>query len=137
MPSQNPPILTPPSGGAFQGLALRIKLILRLMADSRVSLVLKLLPVASIAYLFIPDLVIGPLDDAAVVWLGFTLFVELCPPEVVAEHTRSLRSTLDGAGSEPPVGRPPGEDEVIEGEFHDVTETGDTWNNGHREDHEN
>lgn len=136
MPSQNPPKLTPSSGGAFQGLALRIKLILRLMADPRVSLLLKLIPVGSIAYLFIPDLVIGPLDDAAVVWIGFTLFVELCPPEIVEEHMNSLRSVLNGTWSDPPTRTQPRDDEVIEGEYHDVTEIGDTWNNGHREDHE-
>lgn len=121
MPSQNPKKLTPPSGGAFQSLALRIKLILRLIADPRVNLLLKLLPVGSIAYLFIPDLVIGPLDDAAVVWLGFTLFVELCPPEVVEEHMLALRATIKGPFTDPPAAKSPREDEVIEGEFHDVT----------------
>lgn len=133
---QNPPKLTPSSGGVFQGLALRIRLILRLMADPRVNLLLKLLPVFSVAYLFIPDLVIGPLDDAAVVWLGFSLFVELCPPEVVEEHMRALRSTLEGSWREPPAADPQRGEEVIEAEFRDVTEVGDTWDNGHKEDHE-
>ncbi len=137
MPSQTPPKLTPSSGSAFQGLTLRIKLILRLMADPRVSLLLKLIPVGSIAYLFIPDLVIGPLDDAAVVWLGLTLFVELSPPEVVEEHTRTLRSMHEGSWTDPPGGKKPSADEVIEGEFHDLTEAGDAWDNGYKKDHAN
>jgi uncharacterized membrane protein YkvA (DUF1232 family) len=135
MPSKNLPEWSPSSGGVFQGLALRIKLILRLMADPRVNLLLKLLPAFSIAYLFIPDLVIGPLDDAAVVWLGFTLFVELCPPEVVEEHMRVLRSTLDGTWREPTSEKPAQKDEIIEAEFQDVTEIGEPWDNGHKEDH--
>ncbi|MBA4399646.1 MAG: hypothetical protein C0396_07240, partial [Anaerolinea sp.] len=60
-------------------LALRVKLIMRLMADKRVFPLLKLLPVGTLLYLVIPDIVIGPLDDAAVVGLGMSLFVELCP----------------------------------------------------------
>lgn len=81
--------------GFFQDLALRIKLILRLIGDRRVNPLLKLLPVGTIIYLFVPDLVIGPLDDAAVIWLGNYLFVELCPPEVVSEHMRALTSVID------------------------------------------
>ncbi len=136
MPSQQPPKLNPPSGGVFEGLALRIKLILRLMADGRVNLFLKLLPVFTVAYLFIPDLVIGPLDDAAVVWIGLTLFVELCPTEIVEEHMRKLRSALQDNWQQASAPKPSKDDEIIEGEFHDVTELGDAWNNGHKEDHE-
>ena len=132
MPSQNPRRL-PPSGGLFGGVALHIKLILRLMGDRRVNFFLKILPVFSLAYLVIPDLVIGPLDDAAVIWLGFTLFVELCPPNVVEEHKRALRAAQAGVGSEPPVGKPIMDDNVIEGEFRDVSEPAETWDNGFKE----
>lgn len=136
MPSQSPPKLNPPSGGVFEGLALRIKLILRLMADNRVNFLLKVLPVFSVAYLFIPDLVIGPLDDAAVVWIGLTLFVELCPTEVVEEHMRKLRSALQENRQQASASKQGQDDEIIEGEFHDITELGESWNNGHKEDHE-
>lgn len=132
MPSQNPRRL-PPSGGLFGGLALHIKLILRLMGDRRVNFFLKILPVFSLAYLVIPDLVIGPLDDAAVIWLGFTLFVELCPPQVVEEHKRALRAAQGVATQEPPANKPAMDDNVIEGEFHDVSEPGETWDNGFKE----
>lgn len=137
MPSDTPPKLKPPSGGMFEGLALRIKLILRLMADRRVNFFLKILPAFTAAYLFIPDLVIGPLDDAAVIWLGLTLFVELCPPEVVEEHTRALRAALEGSRKEPPASHPPKDDDIIEGEYQEVSGAEETWDNGFKKKHEN
>lgn len=82
-------------GGMLHELGVRLKLILRLMRDSRVSPLLKLLPVGTLAYLIIPDLAIGPIDDAVVIWLGSVLFVELCPPDVVKEHTDALHSVVD------------------------------------------
>lgn len=96
-------LLVPRQGGMLKDLLLRIKLVLRLMADKRVNFFLKLLPIGALVYLISPvDLapgvalpVIGALDDAAVLWLGTTLFVELCPPEVIREHVRLLSSNLD------------------------------------------
>ncbi len=84
-----------PNSGVFHELALRIKLILRLMADRRVSPLLKLLPLGSLAYVLAPDLVPGPLDDVGMIWLLAYLFVELSPPDVVAEHLRALTSVID------------------------------------------
>lgn len=81
-----------PSGGFLHELALRIKLILRLMGDRRVNPFLKLIPVASILYLINPFDIPTPLDDAAVLGLGMYLFVELCPQEVVTEHLKNLRN---------------------------------------------
>jgi len=91
--SENPIV---PGGGVVQGLSLRIKLILRLMGDRRVSPLIKLLPLASLVYIFVPDLVVGPIDDAAALWLATYLFVELCPPEVVREHMDALTSVVEG-----------------------------------------
>ena len=72
-----------PSGGMIKDLVIRLKLVLRLMGDRRVNFLLKALPIASLVYLFSPiDLasglvlpVIGALDDAAILGLGFYLFV--------------------------------------------------------------
>lgn len=87
-----------PSGeGVFHSLSLRVRLVLRLMADRRVNPLFKLIPLGSIAYVLIPDLVLGPLDDAAVVGLAAYLFVELCPPDVVKEHMDRLTSVVDGS----------------------------------------
>ncbi len=94
----NRKLLVPPQGGMMKDFVKRLKLIGRLMGDSRVSAFLKVLPLASLAYLVFPfDLapgiafpIIGALDDAAILWIGSTLFVELCPTNVVQEHKDSL-----------------------------------------------
>lgn len=85
-------------GNMLKSLILRGKLILRLMNDSRISTMLKLLPLGSLIYLispidFIPGIAapfIGAADDVAIVWFGITLFVELCPPNIVDEHLAEL-----------------------------------------------
>ena len=94
----NRKLLVPPQGGMMKDFVKRLKLIGRLMADNRVSGFIKVLPLASLAYLIFPfDLapgialpIIGALDDAAILWIGSTLFVELCPNNVVQEHKDSL-----------------------------------------------
>jgi hypothetical protein len=93
MPEKKQRSVSPYSGGAFQGLANRIKLIMRLMGDSRVSPLLKLIPVVSLVYLVFPDIAPGPIDDAAVIWISTYLFVEMCPPQVVKEHQDSIEGT--------------------------------------------
>ncbi len=100
-------------GGVFQDLAVRIKLILRLMGDQRVSPWLKIMPVGSLIYLVVPDLVPGPLDDAAIIWLGAYLFVELCPPDVVQEHMRALTNVISSEFHDPLAD----EDEIIDAEY--------------------
>jgi uncharacterized membrane protein YkvA (DUF1232 family) len=102
-------ITLPTNKGMLVDLTKRIKLIWRLLNDPRVSPWLKLMPVASIAYLIIPDLVIGPIDDAAIIWLATYLFVELCPPNVVEEHMRAI----DG---KPPIDAEVQDEDIVEGE---------------------
>lgn len=107
--------LTVPQGGMLRDFVLRLKLIGRLMGDRRVSFFIKFLPLFSLAYLFWPlDAIaipfIGVLDDAAILWVGSTLFVELSPPDVVKEHMDELQSNLNDA------------DDVIDAESTDVNE---------------
>lgn len=97
-------IIAPPQGGMLRDLVTRLKLIGRLMGDRRVNFFLKFLPLASVAYLLWPlDAisipVIGVLDDAAILWIGTTLFVELCPQNVVQEHINELASNVDDDSS--------------------------------------
>jgi hypothetical protein len=101
-------------GGVFQDLSQRIKLILRLMGDPRVSPLLKLLPVGTLVYLIIPDIAPGPIDDAAIIWLGTYLFVELCPPDVVQEHMAALNQVVPGEWRDP-AGKK--EEEIVDAEF--------------------
>jgi uncharacterized membrane protein YkvA (DUF1232 family) len=92
--------IVPSQGGAMRSFVQRLKLIGRLMADSRVNIFLKVLPLASLGYLILPaDLIpvvpfISALDDVAILWIGSTLFVELCPDDVVKEHMQALESNL-------------------------------------------
>ena len=92
-------LMVAPSGGFMRDFAIRLKLIARLLGDNRVNFLVKILPVATLAYLIWPiDLVsvipgIAALDDIAIVSLGNYLFVELCPPNVVNEHMKALTSS--------------------------------------------
>lgn len=105
--------ITPRQGGVFNDLLLRIKLIVRLITDPRVHPLLKVVPIVSFVYLLIPDLAPGPIDDVAILWVGFYLFVELCPPHVVEEHMRDLKLTIPGEWRDPEEG----DEEIVEGEF--------------------
>ncbi len=107
--------------GFIDGLVMRIKLILRLMGDKRVNPILKLIPIGSLVYLVLPDIP-GPFDDAAVLWLGSYLFVELCPPQVVEEHMAILKRTISAEWHDvlSKQDQADARDEnVIEGEFRD------------------
>lgn len=94
-------IVVPASRGMTRDFVDRLKLIMKLMGDSRVSPWVKLIPIGAIAYLISPiDIIMGipgidALDDAAVLWIGSNLFVELCPPEVVQEHRQNLGNNLE------------------------------------------
>jgi uncharacterized membrane protein YkvA (DUF1232 family) len=103
---KNRKIVVPPRGGMLRDFVSRLKLILKLMGDPRVSPWVKLVPIGAFVYLISPvDLIMGipgidALDDAAVLWIGSTLFVELCPPEVVQEHMRDLGLSLGDSSEE-------------------------------------
>jgi uncharacterized membrane protein YkvA (DUF1232 family) len=98
---KNRKIVVPASRGMTRDFVDRLKLILKLLGDRRVSPWVKLVPIGALAYLISPiDLIMGipgidALDDAAVLWIGSNLFVELCPPDVVQEHLQELRSNVE------------------------------------------
>jgi uncharacterized membrane protein YkvA (DUF1232 family) len=99
-------IVVPPPRGMTRSFVDRLKLILKLMGDSRVSPWVKLIPIGAVAYLISPiDIIMGipgvaALDDAAILWIGSNLFVELCPPDVVQEHMRDLGSNLEDSSGD-------------------------------------
>ena len=118
MPDKKDRSISQYQGGFFQGLSTRIKLILRLMADRRINPFLKLMPIGALVYLVIPDLAIGPIDDALIIWLGTYLFVELCPQAVVQEHMQRLERELAGnAGGPPKDGDALRDEEIIDAEY--------------------
>lgn len=92
----------------FSELALKFKLTARLIQDPRISLWLKLIPAFCLFYLILPiDMLIGPIDDAIVIYLGMDFFIEFCPKDVVEEHLSELRINTAPNDSE----------EIIEAEF--------------------
>lgn len=105
-------------GNFLKDMLVRAKLISRLMSDNRVNGLIKFLPVASLAYLvfpfdFIPGMVapfIGAADDIAVMWFGLTLFLELCPAEVVDEHLAQLTGRIT----------PTADGDIVDGEVIDL-----------------
>jgi uncharacterized membrane protein YkvA (DUF1232 family) len=111
--------------GIFQGLSNRVRLVARLMADKRISPLLKLLPLGSLVYLVVPvDLLpIIPVDDAAILWLGSYLFVELCPDHVVQEHWDQITrasNVLDPQESPAPPASSTTNADVVDAEFREV-----------------
>jgi uncharacterized membrane protein YkvA (DUF1232 family) len=98
---KNRKIVVPASRGMTRDFVDRLKLIIRLLGDRRVSPWVKLVPIGALAYLISPiDIIMGipgidALDDAAVLWIGSNLFVELCPPDVVQEHMQELGSNVE------------------------------------------
>lgn len=113
-------IVVQQQGGVVRNMINQLKLIFRLMGDSRVNVFAKLIPVGAFVYLLFPaDLapnialpVIGVLDDAAILWLGSYVFTELCPPEVVAEHMKALSGNMEA----------PAHDEIVDAETTDVSD---------------
>lgn len=102
------------------------RLIWRLWQDARVPTWLKLIPPATLIYLFLPldvlpdpILGLGQLDDLAVILLGLRLFVALTPKELVRQHL----AEMSGQWPVKPSSRPPSESpEVIEGQYRVIDE---------------
>lgn len=87
------------AAGILAEIIKNIKLIWRLLNDSRVPSWIKMIIPATLLYLLfpvdiIPDLApgLGQLDDIAIVLLGLKLFVEMCPEEIVRQHLDELAS---------------------------------------------
>jgi len=100
--SQGSPHGKPVSLGFLADLIRHARLAWRLWRDPRISLWLKAIVPASVCYVilpldFLPDLFLGlgQLDDLAVIIFGVTLFIELCPSEVVREHMQSLMDEMN------------------------------------------
>jgi uncharacterized membrane protein YkvA (DUF1232 family) len=115
-----------PQGGLLNDLTLRAKLFFQLWADPRVSAWAKLIPMGALIYFISPlDIIpgdwltiIGLADDAAILWLGYHAFIEMCPPDVVRELAKKLVSNtaiVDEVKKE-------AEEEIVDGEARDVTD---------------
>ncbi len=106
---------------ALTQLVRTLRLVWRLLNDSRVSTLPKLIIPAALVYLLspidvLPDFILGlgQLDDLGVILLSIGLFIEFCPDPVVAEHRRAIAR---GARA----GQPPTED-AIDGTYRVVSD---------------
>jgi hypothetical protein len=102
--------------GFFQGVARHFKLVWALIHDARVPLLTKLVPFGSFLYFIFPFDIPTPIDDIGVIVLGSFLFLELCPPDLVAEHRQELESIISAEVHDP--GEPEvAEEDIIDAEF--------------------
>lgn len=90
--------------GAFMGWLKdffnQFQLAWSLMMDRRVSIAAKFIPVLTMLYLLspidlLPDVMLGlgQLDDLAVLLIGMRIFIETCPPNIVAEYRHKAGTT--------------------------------------------
>jgi hypothetical protein len=110
-------IITDPGGGFFQGIADHLKLVWRLWIDPRVNPLLKILPFGSLIYLISPFDIPTPIDDVGVIWLFTYIFIELCPPDVVAEHRAEIEKEIIGKWRQDSEDIEINEEDVVDAEF--------------------
>ncbi len=94
--------------GFISDIILKVRLTISLMKDERVSPWYKLIPALCLVYLVLPlDFLFGPIDDAVVLYMGMEWFIDLCPENLVQEHTAKIKGV-------PPKKE---DEQVIEAEF--------------------
>jgi uncharacterized membrane protein YkvA (DUF1232 family) len=96
-------------GGFISEVILKIQLVIKLIQDDRIDIWVKAIPVFCLIYLVVPiDLLIGPIDDAIVLYFGMDLFISLCPQDIVNEYLMNLKGQSRSPSSN---------EEVIDAEF--------------------
>ena len=81
-------------GGFINDLILKIRLTIKLVQDDRVDLMIRAIPVLCLIYLIVPiDLLIGPIDDALILYFGMDFFISLCPREVVEAYLAEIQGS--------------------------------------------
>jgi uncharacterized membrane protein YkvA (DUF1232 family) len=85
----------------------KFQLLLRLIRDPRVKPFHKLIPILSLVYLLLPDLLPGPFDDAVVIALLVEIFLTLIPQDIVEDNRERVDQEIQQKR----------EQDIIEGEF--------------------
>ena len=73
----------------FKSLGTEIRIIIKLLGDKRVPFWIKLIPLGTLVYFFVPE-PIPFVDDVVVMSVGIYAFLELCPEDVVEEYRLKL-----------------------------------------------
>ena len=83
--------------GALAQATRTLRLVWRLLNDPRVPILTKLVIPGILLYVvspidLIPDVmpIVGQVDDLAVIFFGIRFFIQICPPDVVLEHSRAI-----------------------------------------------
>jgi uncharacterized membrane protein YkvA (DUF1232 family) len=117
MSQERKPVISAERVGALAQLLRTLRLVWRLLRDSRVPIFPKLILLAGAIYVIspidlIPDVILGlgQLDDIGIAFLTIALFIELCPRALVDEHRTAIAAE---------AGKPiqPADEESIEGSF--------------------
>ncbi len=104
----------------FVRIANYLKLFWQLLNDPKVSLFLKLIPLLASLYVINPmDRFVPVVDDLVILFLGFYLFVELCPEGIVNAHRQAIEGVLEGQARDAQDDEEIAEEDILEGEFHD------------------
>ncbi len=119
MSEQRKPVVTTDQVGGLTQFVRTLRLVWRLLNDSRVPMLSKLIIPAALVYVIspvdlIPDVILGlgQLDDIGVVVLAIAMFIEFCPHDVVEEHRRAIAASA-GSGTAP-------DEQVIDGSYREV-----------------
>lgn len=117
MSQETKPLITAERVGALAHIVRTLRLVWRLIVDSRVPVFPKLILLAGAIYVIspvdlIPDVILGlgQLDDIGIIFLCIALFIELCPRAIVEEHRRAIAAEA----GEPVKGA---DEETIDGSF--------------------
>lgn len=118
MSQERKPVVAPDNTGVLTRFVRTLRLVWRLLNDSRVPVLPKLLIPAALGYLLfpidiVPDLILGlgQLDDVGVLAVAIATFIELCPRDIVEEHRRAIAKT---------AGLDTSDENVIEGSFREM-----------------
>ncbi len=131
MNDERRPIRGPQPFAVLAQLIQTLQLVWRLLFDPRVPVLPKLIIPAAVLYVLspidlIPDLILGlgQIDDFAIIFFGIQLFIDLCPPQIVAEHRRIIAGMVHETDT-------PSED-VVEGTYRVVSDEANDWKSTQR-----
>ena len=86
----------PQDPGFLANLWRDVQLAWRLLRDPEVSAFVKIIPLATIAYWLFPFegaanmLLVTPVDDVTLFFIGLKTFIQMAPPHVVSKHRMAL-----------------------------------------------
>ncbi len=107
--------------GFVMAIVNRLRLVVRLLRDSRVPTHLKIIPFLSFVSFVLPvDMIplLGQLDELGIFMLAVEVFIRLSPQDVVYEHQMDIES--GGRNRAQAQARAGAEEDVVEGEWRTV-----------------